>query len=86
MWVFEAHTDPTDLTVFARLVENLTETLRFVGFGAHTDPTLTVFARLVENLTDDSWALLQWVKEKKSEYSERSEYSEFCMVEGLGFV
>ena len=42
MWVFEAHTDPT-LTVFARLVENLTETLRFVGFGAHTDPTdLTV--------------------------------------------
>ena len=43
LWVFEAHTDPTDLTVFARLVENLTETLRFVGFGAHTDSTdLTV--------------------------------------------
>ena len=38
---------------------------------AHTDLTdLTVFARLVENLTDDSWALLQWVKEKKSENSE----------------
>ena len=54
-------------------------------FGAHTDPTHG-FARLVGNLTDDSWALLQWVKEKKSEYSERSEYSEFCMVEGLGFV
>ena len=51
-----------------------------------TQIPLTVFARLVENLTDDSWALLQWVNEKKSEYSERSEYSEFCMVEGLGFV
>ena len=57
------------------------------GFlGSHRSHGSHGFARLVENLTDDSWALLQWVKEKKSEYSERSEYSEFCMVEGLGFV
>ena len=62
-----------------------------MGFGTHTDlADLTVFARLVGNLTDDSGgAWFQWLsvfKEKNSEYSEREEYSEFCMVEGLGFV
>ena len=38
----EAHTDPTDLTDFARLMVNLTDALRtFAPLGSHTD--LTVF-------------------------------------------
>lgn len=57
---------------------------------AHTDSTdLTVFARLVGNLTDGSVGVASMAyvfKEKNSECSECAEYSEFCMVEGLGFV
>lgn len=59
---FGAHTDPTDPTVFARLMGNLTDDSvgRFVwvlGFGLTQIPriSLTVFARLVRNLTEALW-------------------------------
>ena len=50
----EPHTDPTDLTEFARLVVNLTDALRsLASSGSHTDPTEpTDFARLALNLTE----------------------------------
>ena len=50
------HTDPTDLTEFARLMLNLTDaSLLLLLPKAHTDPTdPTDFARLMLNLTEVS--------------------------------
>ena len=76
----EPHTDPTDLTEFARLMLNLTDALRTFAssgshrshfFRAHTDSTdLTDFFLLMAlNLTElgeRSWGI-----------SECSEYSDF---------